>query len=116
MNPPNVSMNVAIMVAGRVSASTKEAIENDIAQVESMGDDIASLCRRRCNIRREVGSSVCEKEAAGHSKSEAELVDVANTLQRAISERMRVRGTAKYLQTASVSRLIERHGRSFVRP
>ena len=37
-----------------------------------------------------VGSSECEKEAADDSKSAAELVDVAYTLKRAISERMRV--------------------------
>ena len=43
-----------------------------------------------CNIRREVGSSECGKEAADDSKSEAELVDVADTLKRAISERMSV--------------------------
>ena len=42
------------------------------------------------SIRREVGSSECEKKAADDSKSEAELVDVADTLKRAISEQMRV--------------------------
>ena len=52
------------------------------------GDDIAYHGKRHCTIRREVGSS--EKEAADDSKSEAELVDVADTLKRAISERMRV--------------------------
>ena len=52
---------------------------------------------RHCSIRREVGSDECEKETVDDSKSEAALVDVADTLKRAISERMRV-----------ISRLIER--------
>ena len=72
------------------SASTKEATENDVAQVESIDDDIASFCRRHCTIEPEVGSSECGKEAADDSKSEAELVDVADALKRVISERMRV--------------------------
>ena len=66
-------MNVASMMTGMDSAnsaSTKETIENDVAQVESFGDDIASLCRRQCATRREVGSS------ERGSTSEAELVDV----------------------------------------
>ena len=65
------------------SASMKEAIENDVAQVESIDDDIPSFCRRHCTIRHEVGGSEREKEAAEDSKSEAELVDVADTLKRA---------------------------------
>ena len=70
------------------NASTKEAIENDVAQMESIGDDIAFSVKRHCSIRRE--SSECEKETADDSKSEAEFVDVADTLKHAISERMRV--------------------------
>ena len=58
-------------------------------------------------IRREVGSSGCEKGAADDSKSEAEMVDVADTLKRAISERMRV---------IRVPSLRRRPSCSFVRP
>ena len=93
MNPPNASVNVASMLVGTDSAnsaSTKEATENDVAQVESIGDDIASLCRRHCAIRHEVGNSECGKGVADESKSEAELVDVADALKRVISERMMV--------------------------
>ena len=43
--------------------------------------------KRHRIIRREVGSSECKEEAADYSKSEAELVEVADTLKRAISER-----------------------------
>ena len=60
-----------------------------------------------CSIGREVGSSECEKEAADDSKSEARLVEVADTLERAISERMRV------IRILSHRR---RHSSSFVRP
>ena len=67
------------------NASTQDAIKNDVAQI-----DIAYPGKRHCSIRREVGSSECEKEAAEDNKSEAELVDAADTLKRAISERMRV--------------------------
>ena len=35
-------------------------------------------------------ASECEKEATDDSKFDAQLVDVADTLKRAISERMRV--------------------------
>ena len=38
-----------------------------------------------------------EREAADDSKSEAELVDVADTLKRTIIERRRVESTMKYL-------------------
>ena len=92
--PPNASVNVASMMTvtdSANSASTKEAIENDVAQAESVGGDVASFCRRHCTIRREVGSNECEKcekEAAEKSKSEAELVDEVDTLKRAISEQM----------------------------
>ena len=89
MNPPNVSRNVASMMAGMDSAnsaSTKEVTENDAAQVESICDDIASFRRRHCTIRREVGSSEYEKEATDNGKSKAGVVDVTDTLKRAISE------------------------------
>ena len=56
----------------------------------ALGDDIAYPGKRHCSIRREVASSECEKEAVDDSKSEAELVDVADTLKRATSERKRV--------------------------
>ena len=72
------------------NASKKDAFENDVAQMEDTGDDIAHPGKRHCTIRREVGSIECEKEAADDSKSEVELVDVAYTLKRAISEKMRV--------------------------
>ena len=49
-----------------------------------------SLVNAICSIRREAASSECEKETADDSKSEAELVDGADTLKSAISERMRV--------------------------
>ena len=76
---------------GTKNASTQDAIKNDVAQMESTGDDIAYHGKKRhCSIRREVGSSECGKEAAVDCKSEAELVDVADTLRRAISERMKV--------------------------
>ena len=55
---------------GTSNAPTKEATENDVAQMESAGDDIAHHGIRHCSIRREVV--------------------VADTLKRAISERMRV--------------------------
>ena len=42
------------------------------------------------SIRRGVGSSECEKEAADDGTSEPRLVDGADTLKRAISEPMRV--------------------------
>ena len=81
MHPPHDSVNVASLLVGMDSAnslSTKRAIEYDVAQVDSIGDDIASLCVRHCTIRNEVGSSGCEKKAADDS---------------AISERMWVRNT-----------------------
>ena len=61
------------------SAFAKEAIVNDVAQVKIIGDDIFSLCRRHCTIRRDVVTSEREKEVARYSKSEAELVDVVDT-------------------------------------
>ena len=67
--------------------SAKETIENDAAQVESSGADNGKW---NCSIKRRTGSSektVREKEATDYSKSEAELVKVADTVKRAISER-----------------------------
>ena len=61
--------------------STTESTENDVAQKENTGDDIAKHGKRHCSVRREVGSSEREKEAADDGKSEGELVDVANTLK-----------------------------------
>ena len=74
-------------------ASTKEAIDNDAAQTENTGDDIAYPGRRQYSSRRGSDSSECEKEAADDGKFEAQLVEVADTVKRAISElsvRMRV--------------------------
>ena len=68
------------------NASMRKAIENDAAQMKSTGDDIALLGKRHRIIRREVDSSECKEEAADCSKSEAELVEVADTLKRAIFE------------------------------
>ena len=68
------------------NASTRKAIENDAVQMKSTGDDIALLGKRHRIIRREVDSSERKDEAADYSKSEAELVDVADTLKRAIFE------------------------------
>ena len=68
------------------NASMRKAIENDAAQMKSTGDDIALLGKRHRIIRREVDSSECKDEAADYSKSEAELVEVADTLRRAIFE------------------------------
>ena len=68
------------------NASMWKAIENDAAQMKSTGDDIAPLGKVYRIIRREVGSSECEKGAADCSKSEAQLVDVADTVKRSIFE------------------------------
>ena len=67
------------------NASMRKAIENDAAQMKSTGDDIALLGKRHRIIRREVGSSECKEEAAD-CKSEAESVEVGDTLKRAIFE------------------------------
>ena len=53
-NPQNVSANVAGMMASTNRASTKEAIENDAAQIESSGADIGKW---NCSIKRRTGSS-----------------------------------------------------------
>ena len=46
--------------------------------MKSTGDDIALLGKRHRIMRREVDSSECKEEAAKY-KSEAELVEVADT-------------------------------------
>ena len=68
-------------------ASTKAAIENDAANVESATADISSLASQIASSDSELtaASAVREKEAKDFSKSEAELLDVVDTLQRAIS-------------------------------
>ena len=66
------------------NTSMWRAIENDAAQMKCTGDDIALLGKRHRIIRREVGSSECKEEAADNSKSEAELVDVADTVKRGL--------------------------------
>ena len=53
--------------------------------------------------------SVCARSSTVDSESEVELVDVADTLTRAISERMMVRSTVTYLQTVFVFCFIEGH-------
>ena len=58
----------------------------------STGDDTALLGKRHRIIRREVGSSECKEEAADYSKSEAELVEVEDTLESAIFERTESEG------------------------
>ena len=95
-NPQNASMNVAGMMTGADKTSSMlDAIENDAAQVESSGADITSLANgiAASNAELAAAKTVREKEATDCSKSEAELVEVADTLKRAISElseRMRV--------------------------
>ena len=66
------------------NASMRKAIENDAAQMKSTGDDIALLGKRHRTIRRKNDSSECKEVAADCRKSEAELVEVADTLKRAI--------------------------------
>ena len=58
--------------------------ESHRAQMKSTGDDIALLGKRHRIMRREVDSSECKEEAANYNESEAELVEVADTLKRAI--------------------------------
>ena len=67
-------------------ASAKEAIENDAAQVESSGAELANGIAAS-NAELAAAKTVREKEATDYSKSEAELVEVADTVKRAISER-----------------------------
>ena len=89
-------MNVAGMMTGADKTSSMlDAIENDAAQVESSGADIASLVNGIAASIAELAAAktVREEEATDYSKSEAELVEVADTVNRAIfelSERMRV--------------------------
>ena len=68
-------------------ASTKAAIENDAAQVESIGAHIASLAAGIAASDNELSAAtvVRTKEETDYSKSESELVDVVDTLERAIS-------------------------------
>ena len=68
------------------NALMRKAIENDAAHMKSTGDNIALLDKRHRIVRREVDSSECKEEAADYSKSEAELVELAATLKRAIFE------------------------------
>ena len=82
-------MNVAGMMTGADKTSSMlDAIENDAAQVESSGADITSSANGIAASDAELAAAktVREKEATDHSKSEAELVEVADTLKRAISE------------------------------
>ena len=89
-------MNVAGMMTGaNKTSSMLDAIENGAAQVESSGADITSSANGIAASDAELtaAKTVREKEATDYSKSEAELVEVADTLKRAIcelSERMRV--------------------------
>ena len=53
-----------LMIDDTNKAYRQDAIKSDIAQMESTDDDIAYLGKRQCSIRRQVGSSDCEKEAA----------------------------------------------------
>merc|ERR1719414_1143082 len=68
-------------------ASTNAAIENFAAKAESATADISSLASQIASADSELtaASAVREKEAKDFSKSEAELLDVVDTLQRAIS-------------------------------
>ena len=75
-----------LMCDDDTNALMRKAIENDAAQMKSTGDNIALLDKRHRIVRREVDSSECKEEAADYSKSEAELVEVADTLKRAIFE------------------------------
>ena len=68
-------------------ASTKAAIEKDAAQVKSSGADIACLANVIALADAELAAAraVRQREATEHSWSETELVDVVDTLERAIS-------------------------------
>ena len=89
-------MNVAGMMTGADKTSSMlDAIENDAAQVESSGADITSSANgiAASNAELAAAKTVRERQATDYSKPEAELVEVADTLKRAISEpseRMRV--------------------------
>jgi len=68
-------------------ASTQAAIQDDAAKAESAGADVSSLASEIASSDSELtaAKAVRAKEAKDFSKSEAELVDVVDTLQRAIS-------------------------------
>ena len=68
-------------------ASTNAAIENYAARAESATADISSLASQIASADSELTAArgVREKEAKDFSKSESELLDVVDTLQRAIS-------------------------------
>ena len=68
-------------------ASTKAAIENDAAQVESSGADIACLASGIASADAELAAAraVSQREATDCRLAETELVDVVDTLERAIS-------------------------------
>jgi len=68
-------------------ASTQAAIQDDAAKAESAGADVSSLASEIASSDSELtaAKAVRAKEAKDFSQSEAELVDVVDTLQRAIS-------------------------------
>jgi len=68
-------------------ASTQAAIQDDAAKAESAGADVSSLASEIASSDAELtaAKAVRAKEAKDFSQSEAELVDVVDTLQRAIS-------------------------------
>ena len=63
-----VEQNSDVLIRDTNNFSTKDAIENVVAQMESTGEYIAYPGKRHCNIRHEASNSECE------SKSEAEVV------------------------------------------
>ena len=68
-------------------ASTKAAVENNAAKVESISSDISSLASQIASSDPELTAviAVREKETKDFSTSKAELMEVVDTLQRAIS-------------------------------
>ena len=58
---PSSKLQMCPMCDDPNNASTKGAVENDVAQMEGTGDDIAYSGKRHCSIRREVGSCDCDK-------------------------------------------------------
>ena len=68
-------------------ASTKAAIQDDAAKAESAGSDVSPLASEIASVDFEVtaAKAVRDKEAKDLSKSEAVLVNIVDTLQRAIS-------------------------------
>ena len=80
-NPQNVSANVAGMMAGTSSSASvceqsfpKEAIENDAAQTENTGDDIAYPGRRQT-----VAAANARKKL--QTTASAELVDRTSSMR-----------------------------------